>query len=58
MEYGLPYVSYDIRAFHRLQGFYRSVNTSRAWANAWPLTVPALLARAFEVDLSPLWVGT
>lgn len=55
LEYGLPYASYDIRTFHRLQGRRRSVKTPEGMAARRAFdSVPALLKRAFEIDLIAL----
>ncbi len=55
LEHGLPYTSYDIRAFHRLRGLERTVSTPAGLAaRAEYDKVPATLLRAFEIDLVAL----
>ncbi|MFO7783749.1 MAG: formyltransferase family protein [Thermodesulfobacteriota bacterium] len=55
LEHGLPYASYDIRAFHRLRGLCRSVNTPEGLAAREAFDrVPGLLTRAFEIDVIAL----
>lgn len=55
LEYGLPYAGYDIRAFHRLRGLSRSVNTAEGLAARKSFDrVPGLLAGAFEIDVIAL----
>lgn len=55
LEYGLPYAGYDIRAFHRLRGLCRSVNTPEGRAARETFDrVPGTLTRAFEIDVIAL----
>jgi folate-dependent phosphoribosylglycinamide formyltransferase PurN len=55
LEYGLPYASFDIRAFHRLRGLNRSARTAEGLAARREFDrVPGLLAGAFEIDLIAL----
>ncbi len=55
LEHGLPYASYDIRAFHRLRGLRRNVSTSRGLEARKDFDrVPGLLTDAFEIDVIAL----
>jgi folate-dependent phosphoribosylglycinamide formyltransferase PurN len=55
LEHGLPYASYDIRAFHRLRGLRRTATTAEGLAARKAFDrVPALLTDAFEVDVIAL----
>ncbi|MFP3927622.1 MAG: phosphoribosylglycinamide formyltransferase [Desulfobacteraceae bacterium] len=55
LEYGLPYMSYDIRAFHRLRGLERTVSTPAGLAARKEYDkVAAAVLRAFEIDLVAL----
>ena len=55
LEYGLPYFSYDIRAFHRLRSIKRTVKTPEGMvARRRYDEVPAKLVEAFEIDLIAL----
>jgi folate-dependent phosphoribosylglycinamide formyltransferase PurN len=55
LEYGLPYVSYDIRAFHRRRGLRRTATTPEGLAARKAFDrVPALLTDAFEIDVIAL----
>ncbi len=55
LEHGLPYACYDIRAFHRIRGLTRSVNTPEGLAAREAFDhVPGLLNRAFEIDVIAL----
>ncbi|RLB14578.1 MAG: formyl transferase [Deltaproteobacteria bacterium] len=54
-EYGLPYFSYDIRAFHRLRGLRRSVLTPEGLeARRSYDQVAATLVAAFDIDVIAL----
>lgn len=54
-EHGLPYASYDIRAFHRLRGLRRTAATADGLAARKAFDrVPALLIEAFEIDVIAL----
>jgi len=54
-EHGLPYASYDIRAFHRLRGLRRTAATADGLAARKAFDqVPALLTEAFEIDVIAL----
>ncbi len=53
--HGLPYFSYDIRAFHRMRSLKRSVQTSEGLAARREYDVVAgRLVQAFEVDVIAL----
>ncbi|MCF8061040.1 MAG: formyl transferase [Deltaproteobacteria bacterium] len=55
LEHGLPYASYDIRAFHRLRGLRRTAATPEGLAARKAFDrVPALLTGAFEIDVIAL----
>ncbi len=55
LKYGLPYACYDIRAFHRLKGLHRTVNTAKGLSARKGFDrVPGLLTRAFEIDVIAL----
>jgi folate-dependent phosphoribosylglycinamide formyltransferase PurN len=55
LEYGLPYFSYDIRAFHRLRGINRTVRTPQGMAarKAYDQLADTLV-RAFDIDVIAL----
>jgi folate-dependent phosphoribosylglycinamide formyltransferase PurN len=55
LENGLPYFSYDIRAFHRMRGLKRSVLTAEGLAARREYDrVAKTLVRAFDIDLIAL----
>lgn len=55
LEHGLPYASYDIRAFHRLRGLRRTAATPEGLeARRRFDRVPALLTEAFQIDVVAL----
>jgi len=52
---GIPYISYDIRTFHRLRAFKRTVNTPEGLEARREFDrVAAALVKAFEVDVIAL----
>jgi len=52
---GIPYVSYDIRTFHRLRGLKRTVSTPEGFEARKEFDqVAATLVKAFEVDVVAL----
>lgn len=55
LEYGLPYFSYDIRAFHRLRSLRRTVSTPEGLAVRREYdSLAAHLVKAFEIDVIAL----
>ncbi len=55
LEHGLPYASYDIRAFHRLRGLRRSATTPEGLeARRRFDRVPSILTQAFDIDVVAL----
>ncbi len=55
LETGIPYFSYDIRAFHRLRGFPRKVSVPEGLSARKEFDrVPANLITAFEIDMIAL----
>jgi folate-dependent phosphoribosylglycinamide formyltransferase PurN len=55
LEHGLPYASYDIRAFHRIRGLRRTAATEEGLAARRAYDrVPALLTDAFDIDVIAL----
>lgn len=55
LEHGLPYASYDIRAFHALRGLRRTAATPEGLAAREAFDrVPAELVRAFDIDVIAL----
>lgn len=55
LENGLPYFSYDIRAFHRLRGLKRSTATEEGLAARREYDrVAGALVRAFDIDVVAL----
>jgi len=54
-EYGLPYIAYDTRRFHRLRGVKRTIKTPEGLAARREYDqVAARLLRAFDIDLIAL----
>lgn len=54
-DVGIPYMSYDIRTFHRLRGFKRTVSTPEGFEVRREYDkVAATLVRAFHVDVIAL----
>lgn len=54
-DIGIPYMSYDIRTFHRLRGFKRTVSTPEGLEVRREFDkVAATLVKAFDVDLIAL----
>lgn len=55
LEHGLPYFSYDTRAFHRIRGVKRTVKTPEGLAARKAYDeVARTLVRAFEIDVIAL----
>ncbi len=55
LEFGLPYISYDIRAFHKIRSFKRTVNSSEGLeARKQYDEVARKLISAFEIDVIAL----
>jgi len=55
LEYGLPYASYDIRAFHALRGKRRTASTREGLAARAAFDrIPGILIRAFDIDVIAL----
>ena len=55
LEYGLPYASYDIRAFHALRDQRRTASTREGLAaRATFDRIPGFLIRAFDIDVIAL----
>ena len=55
LEHGLPYASYDVRAFHRLLGVRRTVTTPEGMAARKAFDrVPKTLVKAFDIDVIAL----
>ncbi|MGD8385738.1 MAG: formyltransferase family protein [Desulfobacteraceae bacterium] len=55
LEHGLPYASYDVRAFHRLRGVRRTVTTPDGMAARKAFDrVPETLVKAFDIDVIAL----
>jgi folate-dependent phosphoribosylglycinamide formyltransferase PurN len=55
VEHCLPYVSYDIRAFHRSRGLKRSIKKPEGMAARREFDkVPSLVIKAFDVDVVAL----
>lgn len=55
LDHGLPYASYDVRAFHRLRGVKRTVTTPEGMdARRAFDRVPGTLVKAFGIDVIAL----
>ena len=55
LEHGLPYFSYDIRAFHRIRGVKRTIASPEGWAARKEYDqLAAKLVKTFDTDLIAL----